>query len=302
MQQARGHNKVHESLVIRRKTIAALSGLDQGTSPRQRLIDWPMRFEISQSIDPAQQLVAQHDRHIGTLQELCQDRHRPREVVPYPNDDLKIIVEDPHQPYVSRRDIWGAQERLARSEGRVKLPGRHLQLEALWDGEARDIGRREEAPAEGKRLEIREPRVTRKAVLGESLEQETGLRILPLGVALGRVVGTSGQRVAQKTEALWHILAMRVELLGVLGKGPERRLDALTLLWRLKLLGIETPGKDAGQGLEELVHGGLDIPTWGAVLRHRLPREEESQDNEKRCKSHRAWSCVHGLYLLSYAE
>ena len=87
---------------------------------------------------------------------------------------------------------------------------------------------------------------------------------------------------------------MRVELLGVLGEGLERRLDALALRWRLKLLGIETPGKDAGQSLEELVHGGLETPSRGAVLRYHLPVEEERQDKEKRCQSHRAWSCVHG--------
>ena len=70
-------------------------------------------------------------------------------------------------------------------------------------------------------------------------------------------MGTPGQRAAQKAEALWHLLAMRVELLSVLGQGAERRLDALAMLRRLKLLGIETPGKDGGQGLEERVHGGL---------------------------------------------
>ena len=51
---------------------------------------------------------------------------------------------------------------------------------------------------------------------------------------------------------------MRVEVFGVLGEGLESRLDALAMLGRLKLLGIETPGKDAGEGLEERVHGGLE--------------------------------------------
>jgi hypothetical protein len=72
----------------------------------------------------------------------------------------------------------------------------------------------------------------------------------------------------------------------VLGEGAKRRLDALAMLWRLKLLGIETPGKGAGQLLEELVHGGLDTPLWGSVLGHRLPLEEESQDDEKPHNDH----------------
>jgi hypothetical protein len=76
---------------------------------------------------------------------------------------------------------------------------------------------------------------------------------------------------------------MRLELLSVLGEGAQRRLDALAMLWRLKLLGIETPGKGAGQRLEELVHGGLDTPT---VLGHRSPLEEESQDDEKPHNGH----------------
>jgi len=32
------------------------------------------------------------------------------------------------------------------------------------------------------------------------------------------------------------------------------------MFWRLKLLGVETPGQGAGQRLEEGVHGGLDAP------------------------------------------
>src|ERR1051325_3618596 len=105
MEEARSYDKVHESLLIRRKTIAALSGFDQGTSPRQRIIDCPMRLQFSERVAPVEQLDAQHGRHIGTLQELRQDRDRPREVVPHPNDELEIILEDPHQPYVRRRDI-----------------------------------------------------------------------------------------------------------------------------------------------------------------------------------------------------
>ena len=50
---------------------------------------------------------------------------------------------------------------------------------------------------------------------------------------------------------------MRAELLSMLGQSQERGLDALAMLWCLKLPGIETPGKDAGQGLEKLLHGGL---------------------------------------------
>ena len=63
--------------------------------------------------------------------------------------------------------------------------------------------------------------MARKAVLGESLQQETCLLILPLGVALCRIVGTPGQRTAQKAEALRGILAMGLELLSVLSQGLE---------------------------------------------------------------------------------
>jgi hypothetical protein len=58
MQEARGHHKVHESLVIRRKTIAALAGLDQGASLRQRVIEWRMRLQFGERLDSALQLVA----------------------------------------------------------------------------------------------------------------------------------------------------------------------------------------------------------------------------------------------------
>ena len=38
-------------------------------------------------------------------------------------------------------------------------------------------------------------------------------------------------------------------------------MNTLALRWRLKLLGIETPGKDAGQGLEELAQqGNVKVP------------------------------------------
>ena len=94
---------------------------------------------------------------------------------------------------------------------------------------------------------------------------------------------------------------MRFELLGVLGEGLERLMNELAMLWCLKLLDLETPGEDTGQGLEQLVHSGLDTLLWRAVPCHHLSMEEERQDNEKQCKRPRAWSCVHGLCLLSYA-
>jgi hypothetical protein len=80
----------------------------------------------------------------------------------------------------------------------------------------------------------------------------------------------------------------------MLGEGLEPRLDARAMLGRLKLLGIEAPGKDAGEGLEERVHGGVERLLWSAVPHPRLPIEAERQDNKQRCMSHRAWSCVHG--------
>src|SRR5262249_51874205 len=152
----------------------------------------------------------------------------------------------------------------------------------------------EEAFPQIKRLEIREPRVTRKAVFGQSLEEEPSLRILPLGIALGRIVGTPGQRAAQKADALWHILAMRVEVLGVLGEGLEPRLDPLALLGRLKPLGMETRGEDGGEGLEKRVHGGGEGLLGGGVPRPRLPMEAECQEHEQRGQSHWVSSYVHG--------
>jgi hypothetical protein len=74
------------------------------------------------------------------------------------------------------------------------------------------------------------------------------------------------------------------------------------MLRRLKLLGIEAPGKGAGQRLKERVHSGLDMTLWGSVLGHRWPLEEERQDDEKPYNSPRALPCVHGLSLLSYAQ
>jgi hypothetical protein len=94
---------------------------------------------------------------------------------------------------------------------------------------------------------------------------------------------------------------MRFELLGVLGEGLERLMNALAMLWCLQLLDIETPGEDTGQSLEKLVHSGLDTLLWCAVPCHHLSVEEERQDNEKQCK--RLWASwrVHGSCLLSYA-
>jgi hypothetical protein len=135
---------VHEALLIRRKPIAALADLDQGTRPRQCIIDRSVRLEFGERVDPALQLVAQHGGHIGTLQEVGQDCDRPREVVPHPNDEPEIIFEDPHAPHVCRWGIWGAQERFTRVDSRVKLPGCDLQLDLLGDGEAREVRRCEE--------------------------------------------------------------------------------------------------------------------------------------------------------------
>jgi hypothetical protein len=102
-------------------------------------------------------LVAQHRRDIWTCQELLKGCNSPWEVIPHPHDNFQVILEDSHPPHVSGRDIRGAQERFAGVECRVKLAGRHLQLEAFWYGEVLDVGLLKETLAEVKRLEIREP-------------------------------------------------------------------------------------------------------------------------------------------------
>jgi len=75
-------------------------------------------------------------------------------------------------------------------EGGVKLASCYLQLQALWYGEARNLRFLQEALAEIKPLQIREPRVACKAVLGESLEEEARLLVLLLFVALHRILCT----------------------------------------------------------------------------------------------------------------
>jgi hypothetical protein len=83
---------------------------------------------------------------------------------------------------------------------------------------------------------------------------------------------------------------MRLQVLSVLGKGTERRMDALAMFWGLKLLGIETPGKGTGQRPEEGVHGGLDATPLGAILGDSPPLEERGEeynkDDDKSCQSH----------------
>ena len=74
---------------------------------------------------------------------------------------------------------------------------------------------------------------------------------------------------------------MRVELLSLLGQGAQCRKNALAMFRRLKLLGIETPGKDTGQGLKEGVHGRCDTAPCGTVLGHSSPLEEAKQRNQK---------------------
>src|SRR6266568_4657666 len=104
--------------------------------------------------------------------------------------DLEIVLKDTHKPHISRRNARGAQERFAGVEGGVKLASCHLQLKAFWYGEARNLSFLQEALAEIKTLQIREPRVACKAVLGESLEEEARLLVLLLFVALHRILCT----------------------------------------------------------------------------------------------------------------
>lgn len=141
--------------------------------------------------------------------------------------------------------------------------------------------------------------MARKAGLRESLEQETCLWILPLCIAFCRIVSAPGQSAAQKPEALRYLLAMGFELLSVLSQGMERGLYALAMLWRLKLLCVETPGEDTGQRLEECVHGGMDTMLGGSVLGDGSSLEAKRQDDEQRCQSYRVLPCVHRLSLLS---
>src|SRR6266581_6835379 len=118
-----------------------------------------MRLEFCERLHPAQQLLSQCGRNIWTCEELFEDGYSPREVVPYSNAHLEIVLKDTHKPHISRRNARGAQERFAGVEGGVKLASCHLQLKAFWYGEARNLSFLQEALAEIKTLQIREPRV-----------------------------------------------------------------------------------------------------------------------------------------------
>ena len=84
----------------------------------------------------------------------------------------------------------------------------------------------------------------------------------------------------------------------MLGESAEGLKNTRAIFRGLKLLLVETPRKDTGQGLEERAHRGGQATPWGAVFGHSAPREEESKDDQKPCHSKRMLQRFHGLSLL----
>ena len=89
---------------------------------------------------------------------------------------------------------------------------------------------------------MRKARVTGKALRRQLLEGEARLLVLSVLVALRRVLGGTREGTPEKVEAQRYVLAMALQSARVRGEQTERLLDALALLGRLKLLGVEAPG------------------------------------------------------------
>ena len=66
-------------------------------------------------------------------------------------------------------------------------------------------------------------RVAGKAALGELMQRKLRCLVLRLFVPLQHRLCLAGKRVAEKVEMLWHILAMRRQIPGVLGECPQCR-------------------------------------------------------------------------------
>ena len=152
-----------------------------------------------------------------------------------------------------------------------------------------------EALAEIKPLQIREPRVARKAVFRQPLEEETRLLVLLVCVEARRIVGIPGQRAAQKAEALWPHPDHACRVAQPAGPGCGVPQACAGDVPELQTAGPRD-SRERHWSTPERRHawwvcrGGCGAP----VLRHHLPMQDERQDTEKQGQSYRAWSCVHG--------
>ena len=118
---------------------------------------------------------------------------------------------------------------------------------------------------------MRKARVTGKALRRQLLEGEARLLVLPVLVAaLRRVLGGTREGTPEKVEAQRYVLAMALQGARVRGEQTERLLDALALLGRLKLLGVEAP-EHLSKRLEDGAHRGLQVTLGARPRRSRAP-------------------------------
>jgi hypothetical protein len=73
---------------------------------------------------------------------------------------------------------------------------------------------------------------------------------------------------------------MALQSARVRGEQTERLLDALALLGRLKLLGVEAPGEQLGEGLEDRQHRGWQITLGGRVCGAYAPLDAHGEQEQ----------------------
>ena len=234
----------------------------------------PWGWRLREGLHPVQETLTELGEHVSAAQKLLERGDGPRKVPPHPQDDLQIVLEDSQTINGRCRHGRRTEERFTGLEGGIKLSGGHSQAYLVPQGELRQRESCEEALAEIKGLGMRKARMTRKALLRKLLEGEARLLVLPLFVALRRVLGRPSQGTTEKVEAQRHVLSMGLQAARVLGEQTQRRLQALVLLWRRKLLGVETPGEHLSECLEDRPHRGLQVMLWGRVLGADAPLDE----------------------------
>src|SRR5712691_3743774 len=125
MQQARRRHEVHEPQLIGWEAIAALPRLDKGACPRQRFAGVPLRLDLLEGLQPAQETHMEIGWHVSAAPKLLQRGDGTRKVMTHPQDDLQVVLKDTQA--INGRCSYGrgAEERFTGLEGGVKLPGSH---------------------------------------------------------------------------------------------------------------------------------------------------------------------------------
>jgi hypothetical protein len=143
--------------------------------------------------------------------------------------------------------------------------------------------------------------VAGEAVLGEVQHGHLGRRVLPMFVPIQRLVCLAGQRVAEKVEMPRHLLAGPHQPLGVMREGAECGQHAWGLRGVLPLLRMQAHGDHRREGLEKVVHGGLEAAWRGLGHPATLPGGEEGKAQQDGTGAQRAAPEQGALQHASYS-